>query len=190
MDKVNKKKHEGGVRKYLRRTLRQRILQIWNSRHLGACDNTVFLDTNVKFLRHPERIRIDPHVIIKDGARLCVTNPDAELQIGTWTTIGYHTFVFANARIRIGANCLIAPFCYLVDTNHGFKKERLIREQPMTSSPILIEDDVWLGQGVTVLSGVKIGKGSVVAAGSVVITSCPPYSVLSGNPARVIDRRR
>lgn len=55
--------------------------------------------------------------------------------------------------------------------------------------PVVIEDDVWCGANVTILKGVTIGHGSVVAAGAVVTKSCPPYSIIGGVPARVIKKR-
>jgi len=61
-------------------------------------------------------------------------------------------------------------------------------EQKVTTAPIVIEDEVWLGANVVVVAGVTIGKHSVVAAGAVVTKSIPPYSVAVGNPARVIKQ--
>jgi acetyltransferase-like isoleucine patch superfamily enzyme len=150
----------------------------------------VYIDRNVRFLRHPERVSIGSHVILKEGARLCPTNPDAAIAIGDWTTIGHHTFIFASASISVGRDCLIAPFCYLVDSNHGFRRDRLIREQLMSARPIVIEDDVWLGVGVTVLQGVRIARGAVIGAGAVVSTDVPAYAIVSGNPAVVTGYRQ
>ncbi len=129
-------------------------------------------------------------VIVKEGVRMCPANPDASIRIGDWSTIGYHTHLFATTRIEIGSNCLIAPFCYLVDSNHGIARDVLIREQPMSSLPILIEDDVWIGANVTILRGVTIGEGAVIGAGSVVDQDVPAYAIVRGNPAEDVDTRR
>jgi acetyltransferase-like isoleucine patch superfamily enzyme len=135
-------------------------------------------------------VSLGSHVIVKAGARVCPTNPAATVVIGDWTTVGYHTFIFASTSIVIGNDCLIAPFCYLVDSNHGIKRDARIREQPMTASPITIEDDVWLGVGVTVLRGVRIGRGAVVGAGAVVSADIAPYAIVTGNPATVSGYRQ
>ena len=58
-----------------------------------------------------------------------------------------------------------------------------------SKGPIVVEDDVWIGYGVTIVSGVKIGQGAVIAAGSVVVKDIPPYAVAGGNPAKVIKYR-
>ncbi|MCB1226524.1 MAG: acyltransferase [Verrucomicrobiales bacterium] len=159
-------------------------------RGIGSAGEGLYLERNVRLLRHPQNVDLGSWVIVKEGARLCPANRQARIRIGDWTTIGYHTYVFATAGVEIGANCLIAPFCYLVDSNHGVRRDQLIREQPMSASPIVIEEDVWLGAGVTVLKGVKIGRGAVVGAGSVVSTDVPAYAIASGNPLQITGERR
>ena len=56
-------------------------------------------------------------------------------------------------------------------------------------APVIIEDDVWTGANITILKGVTIGRGSVIAAGAVVNKSCPPYSIIGGVPAKVLKYR-
>jgi acetyltransferase-like isoleucine patch superfamily enzyme len=180
---------QGGVRTYLRRTPVQRIRQGWATRRLGTVGPEAFVDRGVEFLRHPERIHLGANTIVKEGARLCPTNPSAEIAIGDWTTIGYHTHLFAASGIVIGDNCLIAPFCYLVDSNHGIARGTLIREQPMPTAPITIGSDVWLGAYAVVLPGVEIADGAVVAAGAVVTKAVPAGCIVAGNPARVVSER-
>ena len=68
--------------------------------------------------------------------------------------------------------------------------QRPIREQGITAQGIVIEDDVWLGAGATVVDGVTIGRGSVIGAGAVVTTDMPPYSIAVGIPAKVVKDRR
>lgn len=182
-------RQESGVRKHLKRTLWQRLRQSWTLRGSAQCGEGIFVEANVKLLRHPEKISLGKNVILKEGARLCPTNPNASIRIGDWTTIGYHTFIFATAGVEIGSNCLIAPFCYLVDANHGIRRETLIREQLMSATPITLGDDVWLGTGVTILKGVKVGRGAVVAAGTVLSEDVPDYAIVSGNPAQVTGYR-
>ena len=60
---------------------------------------------------------------------------------------------------------------------------------PDNDKDVIIEDDVWVGCNVTILKGVVIGKGSIVAAGSVVTKSCQPYSIIGGNPAKLLKMR-
>jgi acetyltransferase-like isoleucine patch superfamily enzyme len=94
-------------------------------------------------------------------------------------------------RIQVGCRAEIAPHCGFYAHNHGVALGQSIREQPLsTKGGLVIEDDVWLGFGVVVLDGVRIGRGAVIAAGSVVTVDIPAHAIASGNPARVIRFRQ
>ena len=68
-------------------------------------------------------------------------------------------------------------------------EEKFVDGVNVYDQPVVIEDDVWVGANVTILKGVTIGHGSVVAAGAVVTKSCPPYSIIGGVPAKVLKKR-
>jgi acetyltransferase-like isoleucine patch superfamily enzyme len=94
------------------------------------------------------------------------------------------------APIRIGSGVMIGPNCALYSYNHGIAPDQPIRKQPLESNgPIVIDDEAWLGVGVTVLSGVRIGKGAVIGAGSLVATDIPDGAIAVGMPARVVKMR-
>ncbi len=114
-----------------------------------------------------------------------------DLTIGSRTTINPRCQINAYvAPIRIGRDVQIAPNCALYSYDHGFAPGKSIREQPLqTKGRIAIDDDAWLGVGVTVLSGVHIGKGAAVAAGSIVTHDIPDEAIAAGRPARVIKMR-
>jgi acetyltransferase-like isoleucine patch superfamily enzyme len=178
-----------GVRAYARDDVFHRLRRAWTLRGVAAVGRDVFVESNVKVLRHPENVKLGDRVMLKEGARLCPTNPASSISIGPWTTVGHHTFVFATAGVEIGANCLIAPFCYVVDAEHGIEAGSLIREQPMTAAPVRIGDGVWLGTGAVIRKGVTIGDGAVVGARSVVTEDVPANAVVVGVPGRVIRFR-
>jgi acetyltransferase-like isoleucine patch superfamily enzyme len=179
---------QSGVRKYARYSLRHALRRAWVTRG-AVVGEGVYVEPNVQLQRHPERIRLGAYVMLKEGARLCPTNPGSRIEIGDWTTVGAHTFVYASAGISIGNNCLIAPFCYFVDSDHGFAAGKLIREQTMTAEPIRVEDDVWLGTGVVITRGVTVHRGAVIGARAVVMEDVPENAVAVGNPARVVKYR-
>ena len=183
------KEIEGAVRGSARFGLIHGLRRAWTLRGVGAAGIGIHVDRDVRLLRHLRNIRIGDHVMLKEGARLCSAQPDAPVSVGDWTTIGYNTFIFASAGVTIGANCLIAPFCYLVDANHGTCRGELIRKQKLTAAPIAIGDDVWLGTRVVVLPGVRIGTGAVVAAGSIVTRDVPDYAIVAGTPAVIKGER-
>lgn len=108
------------------------------------------------------------------------------------------TFGTGDEALRIGNFVSIADDVkFLLGGNHSttgfstfpFMAKYFGQGEATSKGPIVIEDDAWIGYGTTVLSGVTIGKGAVVAAGSVVTKSIPPYTIAGGNPARVIKPR-
>lgn len=183
-------KRESGVRRYRRNDLLHKWTQWRTCRGLGSHGKDLYVERNVELMRHPERVHLGDHVIIKSGACICPTNPAAEIRIGAWTTVGYHSYLFATTSISVGDNCLIAPFAYLVDANHGIRREKLIREQDMSAAPISIGDDVWIGTHAVVLKGVTLGQGAVVSAGAVVSENVPEFAIVAGNPARIVGERQ
>ena len=94
------------------------------------------------------------------------------------------------SQIQIGSDVQIAPSCAFYPYNHGTEKNEIIRKQPLQSKGgIVVGDDTWLGFGVIVLDGVKIGKGSVIGAGAVVKDNIPDYAIAAGAPAKVVGMR-
>jgi acetyltransferase-like isoleucine patch superfamily enzyme len=158
-------------------------------RKLGACGRNVYFEKNTAFLRYPENIKIGDNVIVKEGARVCSCNDKATISIGKNTTVGYHTFIFSSEKIEIGNDCQIAPFVYIVDSNHGIEKHKRINLQPNITQPVIISDDVWIGAGAKILPGITIGEGAVIAAGAVVNIDVPPYEIFGGIPAKKIGER-
>jgi acetyltransferase-like isoleucine patch superfamily enzyme len=111
--------------------------------------------------------------------------------------IGHDTYVQPRcqfsayvASIEIGCGVQIAPNCAFYPYDHGCAPGELISKQPLkTKGPIIIDDDALLGYGVIVLSGVRIGKGAVIGAGSVVTIDVPDEAIAAGVPARIIRMR-
>lgn len=127
--------------------------------------------------------------MVKSGAHVCPCNPQASISIGARTTIGFHTFIYATSDIEIGSDCMIAPFAYVVDSNHGIRAGVPMNRQPNTARPIRIGNDVWIGAHAVILSGVNIADGAIVAAGSVVRDDVLSNVIVGGVPAKVIGVR-
>ncbi|WP_371185689.1 hypothetical protein [Thalassotalea maritima] len=119
-----------------------------------------------------------------------IFSPNKKVKLGDNIGINSGTLIISD--LEIGNDVLIAPRCGLINRGeHTYDvPEQTIFEGPRARSElIVIKDDVWIGYGSTILGGVTIGEGSIVAAGSVVINDVPEYSIVAGNPARVIKRR-
>lgn len=91
--------------------------------------------------------------------------------------------------IKIGKKAMIASGCYFIDHDHGISLSKPMNYQSPNIKPILIEEEVWLGVNVIVLKGVKIGKGAVVGAGSLVLRNIPENEIWGGVPASFIKKR-
>jgi acetyltransferase-like isoleucine patch superfamily enzyme len=111
------------------------------------------------------------------------------INIGSGVFIGPYSSFDITSGITIHDNCMIAQGCKFIDHDHGMALGKLMKLQQGFGLPIILEKDVWLGCNVVVLKGVFIGEGAVIAAGSVVNKSIPPYEIWGGVPARLIKKR-
>ncbi len=104
------------------------------------------------------------------------------LTIGDNSSIGPHGYVGCSGSVIIGKNVMIGPKVSIFAENHIFRDiDQTIKSQGVRRKGIIIEDDCWIGSNVIILDGVRIGQGSVIAAGTIVTNDVPPYS-------KVIDR--
>lgn len=116
-----------------------------------------------------------------------INNGVGPVVIGDRTKIGLSNTIIGP--VTIGNDIRLAQNITLSGLNHNYEEITLpIHEQGVSTSPIVIEDETWIGANVVVVAGVTIGKHSIVAAGSVVTKDVPPYSVAVGNPARIIKQ--
>lgn len=113
------------------------------------------------------------------------------IEIGNKVYVNHHTEMHAlNSEISIGNYVMIGQYTLLITNNHNYEDtEKLMISQSSTYKKIIIEENVWIGARVIVLPGVKIGRGSVIAAGAVVTKDVLPYSVVGGVPAKLIKKR-
>jgi maltose O-acetyltransferase len=109
------------------------------------------------------------------------------IKLGKGDLINYNCVFLDCAEIRIGDHVLIGPGTNIVTADHPFDHEKR-RDWVTSSRPVIIEDDVWIGAGAIIISGVTIGARSIVGAGSVVTRDVPPDSIVAGNPAKVIRK--
>lgn len=132
------------------------------------------------FRKFGKNVNIEPKVIFYNMS---------ESEIGNNSGIGIGSFV---GLVTIGCDVMIGEQFMAVSQNHEFSDVTIpMRLQGLQKNKrITIEDDVWIGSRVTLLPGVTIGKGAVVGAGSVVTKSVPPCSIVGGNPAREIGKRK
>lgn len=166
---------------------------------------TYFTFKEARLIRYPFRVRGKLFIQIGNGfttgfnCRLDVFNhynlKGPLLKIGKNVEINDDVHIAAVESVIIGDDVLIASKVYIADHNHGSYKG-INQDSPLTppnsrkifTAPIVIENNVWLGEFVCILQGVTIGEGSIIGAMSVVSKNIPPFSIAVGSPAKVIKK--
>ena len=167
-----------------------------NASYLGFIPYWKFLNppahTNTIFrIQQGAKLIVSENTLICKGSYISIW-PNKDLDIGKSVYIGPNVTINTKCGMRIGDNTMIAHGSTIWDYDgHPIYNENL--EGPSDSyggesSPIVIEQDVWIGYEVSILKGVHIGQGAIVGAKSCVTNDVPPYSIVAGNPAKIIKR--
>ena len=165
----------------------------WESHGTGDVDRARFsrLGTNVIFedgvkVFAAETIEIGDNVYIGHNTQI-KGHPAGKMKIGNNCWIGPNCFIQSPGNIEIGSHVGIGAGVIIITSQHDLgSKEEIIINKPLKFERVLIEDNVDIGAGALILLGVKIGRGSMIGAGSVVTKDVPPDMVVVGNPARVL----
>lgn len=142
-------------------------------------------------------IEIGDHFIATDRFRLEAFDIYKESRYTPKVIIGnnviFNTDVHIGCinRVEIGDNCLFASRIYITDHHHGEPVAAILHIPPcdrplISKGPVIIENNVWVGEGVAIMPNVRIGKNSIIATNAVVTKDVPPNSVVAGVPAKVI----
>lgn len=182
----------------------------------ARCDGPLFVARGVR-ITSATRIRVGAHVKLEEGVELqglarrgVVLGPSVTigrgaqirpssyygtdlgegLAVGARSAIGAFSWIGASGFVEIGADVLLGPRVMILPENHVHADaQRPIRAQGVERGGVVIEDDCWIGAGASILSGVRIGTGAIVAAGAVVTKDVPPRAIVGGVPARVLRMR-
>jgi len=169
-------------------------VKVRHAYQLSAGKNLI-LDDNVSInALSVNGIKLGDHVsIARDSILFCtgiIAQKGTGITIGNRTGIGARAFIAGQGGVIIGDDVITGPNIQIFSENHNFDDASLtIKEQGVTRQPTVIGNNCWLGGGITILAGVTVGDGCVIAAGSVVTKSVPPNSIVAGIPAKVIKIR-
>ena len=160
--------------------------------HIGKCANCLNPSGNRGNIRIGKMCDIDAVLMTQD---------DGKIIVGDFTTIRYDSIIGSLERIEIGSHCIISNRVTIYDNNNhptdvktrekmcelGFTSE-LWKWKYSAHSPIKIGDNVWIGEKTTILKGMTIGNGAIVACNSVVTHDVEANTVVAGNPARLVKK--
>lgn len=128
-----------------------------------------------------ENVTIHPSVLIRNPEGIC---------IGDNSNINHGCELHGRGGLKIGSNTLLAYNIIIFTDTRVFRTEALLKSvRGRLDTPVVIGDDVWIGANVLIMGNVQISDHSVIAAGSVVTKSVPPWAIVAGNPAQVIGYR-
>lgn len=134
------------------------------------------------------RISLGDRCVIHPGTMLLPYG--GTISLGNDCSVNPYCVLYGHGGLTIGNDVRIAAHTVIIPGNHVFSDPDLpIRSQGMSQLGIEIGDDVWIGCHVTILDGSRIGRGSVIAAGSVVRGNVAPFSIMGGVPARLLKKR-
>lgn len=164
---------------------------------------TKLLYKNARLIRFPIRIRGKKFISVGNGFTTgfnCRLDAYSEgnstvIKIGNNVQINDYVHIGAINSIEIRDNVLIASKVFITDHNHGLytgndcdSPMSIPKDRKLFSGPVVIEENVWIGEFVSILSGVTIGKGSIIGSMSLVNKDVPPYSIAVGSPAKVVKK--
>ena len=107
------------------------------------------------------------------------------LEIGDWSSVGEHVFIYNLGKVEVGKRVTISLRSHLCAGDHDYRRT----DMPLLKPPITVEDDAWICADAFVGPGVRIGEGAVVGARAVATKNIDPWSIVAGNPARLVKKR-
>jgi len=164
-----------------------KIWKLLSNQNISLSVHAKISSSSIIEIKNGGKIQIGNSEILE---RVMIQTYGGDITIGYFCSINASTIIYGHGGTKIGSNVLIAGGCMLIPANHNFHDiDKPISKQGLTLGLISIDDDVWIGHGCTILSGVNIGKGSIIAAGSVVTKNVEPFSIYAGVPAKKIKDR-
>jgi acetyltransferase-like isoleucine patch superfamily enzyme len=137
--------------------------------------------SKVRFGHLGTGVEIQPHYSFQKAENVFIED---------YVYIGPHAFISGLGGVKIFRGVIIGPRVKIYSANHVFRNARAIPyDETLDERPVEIHENVWIGGDVIIVPGAIIGEGVIVGAGSVVSGRIPPFSIIAGNPAKVISTR-
>lgn len=173
---------------------KRRIYSVYVGRKLKNKECNILFGVNCKVIGH-EYIEIGHSTIIDQNSVITAFNINRtpSLTIKDNVRIGSDAHITCINSVYIGSHVLTGRKITITDNSHGDTDLSTLQQHPIeramvSKGPVIIEDDVWIGDKATILPNVTIGRGSIIAANSVVTKSVPPFSIVAGCPSKIIKQ--
>ena len=176
------------------------LYSLWIKQFIGHVGEKTYVDFGLelqgdgeKYITIGDNTYIARNCILGSWVRYGKTNYSPYIKIGDGCSIGEHNHITAIKGVIIGNGVLTGRYVYISDNNHGDCDYETLLVRPsdrklFSKGPVHIGNNVWIGDKVSILSGVNIGDGAVIAANAVVTRDVPAYSVVGGIPARILKQ--
>lgn len=176
----------------------RRIYSGWVRYEFRSCGRHCFFGRFLA-LQGAKYVDIADHVTMGRGLVLEVFDRYGEqrftpgVTIGNYVNIGDYSHLTCINGITIGDNVRMGRKIFITDNAHGASERALLDTRPnirplASKGPVVIEENVWIGEMACIMPGVTIGRGAIIGANAVVTHDVPPYTLVAGNPARVIKQ--
>ena len=163
----------------------------WKALFIGnnfEMEESCFIESGSAIECSSGRVNIGKNCRIRSGSKL--NSWGGFIRLGENISINSGVVILGSGGVIIGNDTRVAANVVITSSNHVFlNKDKTIIEQGITSKGIEIQEDVWIGANATILDGVRIGRGSIVAAGAVVNSDVAPFTVVGGVPAKFLKNR-
>ena len=179
-------------------SIRTVVYSLWISSEFGSCGEHCSFN-GFRFLKDPQNVYLGSYIFF--GKSVIVETYDhylnddfcPNIKIGDYSLLGDHCHITCVNRIEIGNHVIFGRYVFITDNSHGKSEAKDMIVPPLqrhlySKGPVIIEDNVWIGEKVTILPNVRIGYGSIIGANSVITKNVPKLSIVVGNPQRVIKQ--
>ena len=152
-----------------------RFIVLYGAKHIDIADNvTMGRGLVIEVYDKSEQLQVKP-----------------KIQLGNYVNIGDYSHLSCVNGIIVKDNVRMGRKVFITDNAHGASERRLLDMRPNTrplasKGPVVIEENVWIGEMVCIMPGVTIGRGAIIGANAVVTKDVPPYALAAGNPAKVV----
>lgn len=174
----------------------RRVYSEWVKYEFGSCGKECFFGrflvlAGAKYIDVADHVTMGRHLVVEVYDQYQEQRFHPTVKLGNYVNIGDYSHLSCVNGIIIKDNVRMGRKVFITDNAHGASERDLLDMRPnirpiVSKGPVVIEENVWIGEMVCIMPGVTIGRGAIIGANAVVTKDVPAYAVVGGNPARII----